>query len=88
MNTPIKDSLQLTRQAREEEEMYLEKMHLSWIGPLGQEFFAEPLLREGARVTLYVGECKRQWHVYIHLKPMCCVSHSLAPFVLVFYPPT
>lgn len=59
--------------------MYLEKIHLSWIGPLGQEFSAEPLLRKGARVTLYVGECRGQWHVYIHLKPMCYVNCSLAP---------
>lgn len=41
--------------------MYLERMHLSWLGPLGQELSAETHLIEGARVTLHAWNYEKQW---------------------------
>lgn len=61
-------------------------MHLSWLGPLGQELSAETLVK-GARVTLHAWEFGRRWRVCIHLKPMCCVSRRLACAVPLFHPP-
>lgn len=82
VNTPNEDSLQLSRQVREWEDI------CNWFiyhgfGPLGQEPCVSALLIEGTRVTRYAWKHERQWpclyllHVCVPRKPRACIFCSI-----------
>ena len=78
INTPIRESLRLTRQTREGEEICIRR---EWIyhskGPLGPDHFPNDSHRK-CRVTLHAWEYGRQWWASVHLELKCSLSHRLA----------